>query len=112
MTPENFRPRSIEEIYFKQPTILEIIKPSEPISNTLAEGGVIISAPVTPIPPPDISNPILDNPSVFNSLGSFIYRNQLTLIIIAIGAGFITYGYYKKRKNEKEKKVSNNNIIS
>ncbi|MCX6204761.1 MAG: hypothetical protein NTZ19_00730 [Bacteroidetes bacterium] len=100
----SFRPKSINEIYFQEPTILEIIKPSVPSNDLLANGGILISTPVVPASPTDISSPVLSNPSFIHSAGRFLYQYRVPIIIILIAGTYYYTAIYTKRKTEKEQK--------
>lgn len=100
----SFRPKSINEIYFQEPTILEIIKPSVPSNDLLANGGILISTPVVTASPTDISSPVLSNPSFIDSAGRFLYKYRVPIIIILIAGTYYYAAIYKKSKTEKEQK--------
>ena len=73
------RPKTWNELYPKPASFLPSIAPT-PLNNaTLNDGGIITTIPQIPEALPDLSKPVLLNPTSFQVFSKFVYKNRVPI---------------------------------
>lgn len=98
------RVRTIDEIYFKAPTVLRIVEYQTPKTGFLNKVNVIKLAPVIPLPHPDMTKRVLSQPTILQEVGKFIYKERYPLLLIGVGTIFLIMGIVRYNAEQKEKK--------
>lgn len=91
----NFRSLTLDERFFKVPTIIQV-----PISALPENLPPVSTAPVLPIPVPDLSAQQFHSPSFFSKTGAFIHKNKKVFIVLFVVGVFGTI-YFVERKKKK-----------
>ena len=93
----NFRPLTIHERFFQAPVMVNV--PYSTLPQNLPE---ISTAPVMPLPAPDLSGKQFHQPSFLTAAGIFIAKNKWPIIGVIIIGGICWYMHYQKVQKAKD----------